>query len=455
MLPTSLCAGQIAQRIANHLNARKVGRDKIARFVALPHTEGCGVSSGNSEELYARTLIGHLLHPLVGPALLLEHGCEKTHNDYIRHELEREGVDLSRFGWASIQLDGGIEAVVEKTSDWFAATIAASAPTREETVGLGALRVGLASLGAVSPDLAASMSRLARLIVGAGGTVVIPENASLISSADFLGATVDQPNVAPSIDYGERPAASGLNVMATPTDHWVETLTGLGATGVKLVLVHVGERPVQAHRMIPVLQAASRSRHHRAIRRRPRCGAQRRPRRLDRRHAPRHPGRGGPRVRPQVERARQHRLPVHARPARRVDVERRGGAAGYAAAPPRHRFKESPVLRGTRLLAIVAFVLVLALPFALTACTKSGELSIKGTVTAVDATARTFSVQATDGKTYNFKVPTGSSVDLTHIKEHMDEKKQIEVKYSGTHRPTRRATPTEMKYVSCENDRST
>ncbi|MFN8535937.1 MAG: UxaA family hydrolase [Thermomicrobiales bacterium] len=101
------------------------------------------------------------------------------------------------------------------------------------------------------------MSRLARLIVGAGGTVVIPENASLISSADFLGATVDQPNVAPSIDYGERPAASGLNVMATPTDHWVETLTGLGATGVKLVLVHVGERPVQAHRMIPVLQAAS------------------------------------------------------------------------------------------------------------------------------------------------------------------------------------------------------
>ncbi|MFN8517664.1 MAG: UxaA family hydrolase, partial [Chloroflexia bacterium] len=64
VLPTSLCAGQIAQRIANHLNARKVGRDKIARFVALPHTEGCGVSSGNSEELYARTLIGHLLHPL-------------------------------------------------------------------------------------------------------------------------------------------------------------------------------------------------------------------------------------------------------------------------------------------------------------------------------------------------------------------------------------------------------
>lgn len=257
VLPTSLCAGQIAQRIANHLNARKVGRDKITRFVALPHTEGCGVSSGNSEELYARTLIGHLLHPLVGPALLLEHGCEKTHNDYIRHELEREGVDLGRFGWASIQLDGGIDAVVEKTSTWFANTIAAAAPTSEQAVGLGALRVGLASLGAVSPEVAASLSRLARLIVGAGGTVIVPENASLLASADFLGATVDQPNVAPSIDYGERPAATGLHVMATPTDHWVETLTGLGATGVEIVLVHVADRPVQAHRMIPVLQASS------------------------------------------------------------------------------------------------------------------------------------------------------------------------------------------------------
>lgn len=271
VLPTSLCAGQIAQRIANHLNARwgtrrggsGRGADMgvpIARFVALPHTEGCGVSSGQSEEIYARTLIGHLLHPLVGPALLLEHGCEKTHNDYIRHELEREGVDLGRFGWASIQLDGGIDAVVAKTSAWFAETIAATPPTGHETVGLGKLRVGLASQGAVSPELAASFSRLTRLIVGAGGTVVIPENAALLGSRDFFDATTDQASrasIAPTIDYGERPMIAGLHVMAAPTDHWVETLTGLGATGVEIVLVHIAARPVQAHRMIPVLQVAS------------------------------------------------------------------------------------------------------------------------------------------------------------------------------------------------------
>jgi hypothetical protein len=93
------------------------------------------------------------------------------------------------------------------------------------------------------------------------------------------------------------------------------------------------------------------------------------------------------------------------------------------------------VIRRSRILAIVAFALALTLPLTLAACTRDGEHSIKGTVSAVNATDRTFSVQATDGKTYNFNVPTGSSVDLTHIKEHMDEKTQIEVRYKGDTSP--------------------
>ena len=57
---------------------RKLEKEQgISRFVALPHTEGCGVSSGRSEEIYTRTMIGHLTHPTVAIGLLLEHGCEK------------------------------------------------------------------------------------------------------------------------------------------------------------------------------------------------------------------------------------------------------------------------------------------------------------------------------------------------------------------------------------------
>jgi hypothetical protein len=92
------------------------------------------------------------------------------------------------------------------------------------------------------------------------------------------------------------------------------------------------------------------------------------------------------------------------------------------------------VFRGSRILALVALALLLALPFALTACAGS-EKTIEGQVTAVDATARTFSVQADDGKKYDFKVPAGSTVDLTHIKEHMDEKEKIEVKYKDGSSP--------------------
>jgi hypothetical protein len=45
--------------------------------------------------------------------------------------------------------------------------------------------------------------------------------------------------------------------MEAPTDHWVETATGLGATGVEVMLAHVAGHPLQAHRMIPLLQASS------------------------------------------------------------------------------------------------------------------------------------------------------------------------------------------------------
>ena len=86
-----------------------------------------------------------------------------------------------------------------------------------------------------------------------------------------------------------------------------------------------------------------------------------------------------------------------------------------------------------RLARVLVFIvaLTLALTVTLAAC-GGAERSIKGQVTAVDATARTFSVQASDGEKYDFKVPSGSAkVDLTHVKEHMDQKKEIEVKYQG------------------------
>src|SRR5690606_37258348 len=87
--------------------------------VALPHTEGCGNSAGPGELLFMRTLANYLAHPSVGKALLLEHGCEKTHNDAFRNLLGTLKIPAGQLGWASIQLDGGLENVTRKVMDWF------------------------------------------------------------------------------------------------------------------------------------------------------------------------------------------------------------------------------------------------------------------------------------------------------------------------------------------------
>ena len=104
VLPTSLCSGQIAQMIAERLNAREVGHEKgISRFVSLPHTEGCGVSSGRSEEITRALLSDISFIRALHTGCLLEHGCEKTHNDHVADALESCGVSLGDYGWASVQ----------------------------------------------------------------------------------------------------------------------------------------------------------------------------------------------------------------------------------------------------------------------------------------------------------------------------------------------------------------
>ncbi len=135
MLPSSLCAGKIAELIADKLNDMMMSRDneerggghgydptrRFDRFVALPHTEGCGVEyAHNGIDVYTRTMVGHILHPSVVACVMLEHGCEKTHNDFFRLELDHNGPDGDTFPilWASVQLDGGIRSVTEKVVKW-------------------------------------------------------------------------------------------------------------------------------------------------------------------------------------------------------------------------------------------------------------------------------------------------------------------------------------------------
>lgn len=258
VLPTSLCSGQIAQMSAERLNTKKLGHDKgISRFTSLVHTEGCGMSGNAAEALYARTLVGYLTHPLVKTAVLLEHGCEKTHNDYLRNELLKRNIDPANFGWASVQLDGGIDQVLDKIERLFNNQLSTMAAPVYQEAGLAHLRLGLLGTGQVDPGLATACAQITHWLVNQGGTVVIPQNAALLQTTDYTDAVLVDGLANASLAHGQPVEESGFYIMETPTDHWVENLSGLGATGMELMLAHVEDHPLQGHPLVPLLQIST------------------------------------------------------------------------------------------------------------------------------------------------------------------------------------------------------
>ena len=303
VMPTSLCSGQVARLIAEDLDANPPPWSDVSRFVALVHTEGCG--SNNAADLFLDTLAGHLAHRCVRHAVLLEHGCEQTHNDAVRHHIAERGLVAERFGWASVQMDGGIASVRAKVAGQLEAMAAARAPEasagepsdaarprtaaghriadgedlapsrrsagdgargktipasgfERTTVGADEIRIALAADGPLPDTMGEALGRLATGLVASGATVVVPDNGGLLHDAGFRNAVFPE-GAAPgaSLAFGRPAEESGFHVMETPTENPVETFTGLGATGVDLMLCHTGRNPLQGHPMLPLVQVTA------------------------------------------------------------------------------------------------------------------------------------------------------------------------------------------------------
>ena len=268
VMPTSLCSGQVARLIAHDLDANPPPWSDVSRFVALVHTEGCG--SANGAGLFLDTLTGHLAHRSVRHAVLLEHGCEQTHNDAVRHHLARRGLAADRFGWASVQLDGGIASVRAKVArqlqEMAAARTpeaggAADAPALERRrVGAAESRIALVADGPLPDAAGAVFGLLTTGLVASGATVVVPDGAGLLGNGGFRNAVFPAGADAaprPSLAFGQPADEAGLHVMETPTENPVETFAGLGATGVDLMLCHIGRTPLQGHPMLPLVQVTA------------------------------------------------------------------------------------------------------------------------------------------------------------------------------------------------------
>ena len=257
VLPTSLCSAQIARIAAERLNEKQFGRAQgISRFVALVHTEGCGFGGEAMHQLLHRTFRGYVTHPNVAAALFLEHGCEKVPNDVMRRQLETAGVPLARFGWASVQLDGGIEKTLGKIEAWFSEKFSALPPVPTVPADLGALALGLMTSGPVNRTTFGTLVVLAEQIIGHGGSILIPETDPLLANGGFCRALLGNTKPHATLAYGQPFSQPGFHIVASETDHWVENITGLGGCGAHLALTFVSEHTRQGHPLLAVIQVA-------------------------------------------------------------------------------------------------------------------------------------------------------------------------------------------------------
>ncbi|MBL9193716.1 MAG: UxaA family hydrolase [Opitutaceae bacterium] len=257
VLPTSLCATQIARLAAERLNASGLaGRYGLSRFATLLHTEGCGFGGESMHRLLHRTYRGYAQHPNIAATLLLEHGCEKVPNDVMKRQFEAAGVDLDRFGWASVQLDGGIEKSLAHIQTWFERTLPQLDRSAVERGQMGELSLAVMTDQAGDPALLEIWAELAIAMVAAGATVLVPELDALMVNARSRERLCGGQAVRATLEYGQMPAHAGLHVVRTDTPEWSENLAGLGGCGAHLAVTLAGGHIRSGHPLIPVLQFA-------------------------------------------------------------------------------------------------------------------------------------------------------------------------------------------------------
>lgn len=255
IVPTSLCSSQLAGRYAAMLNERIAGSlNPAASFVALPHTEGCGFAGGDHYALTVRILTGYLLHPDVAAGVVLEHGCDKVNLESVRAGLEARDVGPERFGWVSLQRDGGIGKAETRVREWWESVRwkepSVSNPPPPVAVGF---RSSLAPAAAVARELGSIAGALAR-----EAAVLVAADDPLVTSPEFLAAAGVPAFGDADIGLAHAEAADqpGFYLVEPATRHRIESISGLGASGCRAIIDICGpEDPASttSHPFVPVV----------------------------------------------------------------------------------------------------------------------------------------------------------------------------------------------------------
>lgn len=318
IVPTSLCAGDVAFKLANELdNNESINAQyrNIDGIVSATHTEGCGCNDGEIVERLMLTLKNTINHPNVGGALIVDLGCEKTNIKIISNFLGDLSGYCKPIDFISIQGSGGtgktllngknvilnrlkeINSVTREevpirhliigtecgASDTF------SGITANPVIGLAVDKVicagGSAILSETPEMLGAETILLERMrsvevaekfIKGIGyykeladklnvsmeGNIAVGnrEGGLLNLTLKSLGAILKGGNseIVDFLSYAEQIKRPGLSIMNGPGND-IESMTGIAASGANLILFSTGLGTTEGNLIIPVIKITTRT----------------------------------------------------------------------------------------------------------------------------------------------------------------------------------------------------
>ena len=177
VIPTSVCAGETASRIAA----------LVPGAVAVPHQHGC-CQVGADYRQTVRTLVGFGCNPNVGAVLVVGLGCEGIQPALVAEQIRENGKPVET---VIIQECGGTLKTIARGGELLAALAREIGAQRREDFDVSELVLGLECGGSdPTSGIAAnpSVGRASNLLIDAGGTSILSETTELIGAEHLVAA---------------------------------------------------------------------------------------------------------------------------------------------------------------------------------------------------------------------------------------------------------------------------
>jgi len=297
ILPSVGCAGEVATRIANHVEGA----------VAIIHHQGC-IQLGSDLEVTVRTLIGLGRNPNVAAVLVVGLGCESVSPEKLADEIAKSKKPVETI---IIQELGGTVKTIERGVTIARKMVQYASEIKRKPVDVDALTLGIkcGASDATSGIAANPATGVASdMVIESGGTVIFGETTELIGAEHILARRaiseavakriyeivhrmetrvktmgVDMRGAQPTpgnikgglttieekslgaickggtapiqgvLEYAERPEGKGLYIMDTPGRE-PEALTGLVAGGAQIIAFTTGRGAPHGFPIAPVIK---------------------------------------------------------------------------------------------------------------------------------------------------------------------------------------------------------